>query len=122
MESERRDRSRWAEEKRAEGEREACRRVGRIKIATEKLRQKAAWSSPFQIAESLTSVGRVRRELELAWTSGSLYFCFSAWGAHGQNWHGSPSWEVLLNKGLKGFAPGMSRCCTWELLVDKDKN
>jgi len=28
---------------------------------------------------------------------------------------GSPWWEVLLNKGLKDFTPGMSRCCTWEL-------
>lgn len=85
-----RDRSRRAEEKPAKEEREACRRVGRIKIATEKLRQKAAWSSPFQIAESLTSVGREHREFELARTLGSLHICFRAWGAHGQNWHRKP--------------------------------
>lgn len=79
-----------AEEKPAEEEGEACRRVGRIKIETEKLRQKAAWSSPFQMAESLAPAGREQRVSELVWTSGSFHLCFGTWGDQEQNWNRKP--------------------------------
>lgn len=84
------DTSRWAEEKPAEEEGEACRRVGRIKIETDKLCQKAAWSSPFQMAESLAPAGREQRVSELVWTSESFRLCFGTWGDREQNWNRKP--------------------------------
>lgn len=73
------DISRWAEQ-----EREVCRRAGKIKIETKWLRQKAAHSITFQMAESLTSEGKEQRELELSQTLGSFNFYLNEERGHEQ--------------------------------------